>query len=221
MNFTNDFKWHSNMEIWFFKTLLIWILVLIFTVFSYVSYYSTIYGNTEGAVLPNSLFFLTIPIACVLSNFVNYIGHITEEANEKYSRFKYSEFKKWYEFRPERFIFEQASYLYFIVDPEKFKKQGEIDLWNKDIEDGLVLCLIPKTFLDYCLFGIFIGLKYKKFEKKVDISKTSENEREKTRNLFILLNSLQSEVEKELKDSNKIIEEEIEKMRGVNMEREG
>ena len=74
---------------------------------------------------------------------------------------------------------------------------------------------MPKTFLDYCLYGIFIGLKYNKFEKKVEISKTSENEREKTRNLFILLNSLQSEVEKELKDSNKIIEEEFEKMRGV------
>lgn len=221
MNFTNDFKWHRNMEIWFFKTLLIWILVLIFTVFSYVSYYSTIYGNTEGAVLPNSLFFLTIPIACVLSNFVNYIGHITEEANEKYSRFKYSEFKKWYEFRPERFIFEQASYLYFIVDPEKFKKQGEIDLRNKDIEDGLVLCLMPKTFLDYCLFGIFIGLKYKNFEKELRVKETIENANSQTKDMFVLMEILQSEAEEELKDSNRIIEEEIEKMGVVKMEREG
>ena len=213
MNFSDDFEWYRDSEIWFFQTLLIWVLTLIFAVFLFVLFVHD--ALDKGMLLPNWLFLLTIPVACVVSNFLNYWAHIRDDSNKQNARFKYFEFKKWYEFRPERFIFEQASYLYFIVDPEKYKQSGVVTIKNEDVDNGSLLCLMPKTFLDYCLYGIFIGLKYKKLEKKVDISKTSENEREKVRNLFILLNSLQSEVEKELKDSNKIIEEEIEKMRGV------
>ena len=213
MNFSDDFEWYRNSEVWIMQTLLIWVVVLIASVIGFLTF---VPNAIDGEILfPNWLFFLTMPIACVVSNFLNYLAHITNESNETYPRFKYSDFRKWYEFRPERFIFEQASYLYFIVDPEKYKQSGVVSIKNEDVDNGLLLCLMPKTFLDYCLYGIFIGLKYNKFEKKVEISKTSENEREKTRNLFILLNSLQSEAEKELKDSNKIIEEEIEKMRGV------
>ena len=219
MNFSDDFEWYRDSEIWFFQTLLIWVFTLIFAVFLFVLFVPD--ALDKGMLLPNWLFLLTIPVACVVSNFLNYWAHIRDDSNKQNARFKYFEFKKWYGFRPERFIFEQASYLYFIVDTEKYKQSGVVSIKNEDVDNGSLLCLMPKTFLDYCLYGIFIGLKYNKFEKKVDISKTSENEREKTRNLFILLNSLQSEVEKELKDSNKIIEEEIEKMRGVKMEREG
>lgn len=219
MNFSNDFKWYRNSEVWIMQTLLIWVVVLIASVIGFLTF---VPNAIDGEILfPNWLFFLTMPIACVVGNFLNYFAHITDESNKTYARFKYSEFKKWYGFRPERFIFEQASYLYFIIDPEKYKQSGVVTIENKDVDNGSLLCLMPKTFLDYCLYGIFIGSKYNKFKEKVEISKTSQNNREKARNLFILLNSLQSEAEKELKDSNKIIEEEIEKMRGVKMEREG
>ena len=213
MNFSNDFKWYRNSEVWIMQTLLIWVVVLITSVIGFLLFVPN--ALNEEILFPNWLVFLTMPIACVVSDCLNDLAQITNESNETYPRFKYSDFRKWYEFRPERFIFEQASYLYFIVDSDKYKQRGVVTIENEDIDNGSLLCLMPKTFLDYCLYGIFIGLKYNKFEKKVEISKTSENEREKTRNLFILLNSLQSEVEKELKDSNKIIEEEIEKMRGV------
>ena len=141
--------------------------------------------------------------------FYNVYGQATNSQND------FTDFRKWYEFRPERFIFEQASYLYFIVDSDKYKQRGVVTIENEDIDNGSLLCLMPKTFLDYCLYGIFINYKYKIFKRKVEITKTSENNKERARGMFILLNSLQSEVEKELKDSNKIIEEEIEKMRGV------
>ena len=219
MNFSNDFKWYRNSEVWIMQTLLIWVVVLIASVIGFLTF---VPNAIDGEILfPNWLFFLTMPIACVVGNFLNYLAHITNESNETYPRFKYSDFRKWYEFRPERFIFEQASYLYFIVDSDKYKQSGVVTIENEDIDNGSLLCLMPKTFLDYCLYGIFINSIYIKFKKKVEITKTSENNKEKARNLFILLNSLQSEVEKELKDSNKIIEEEIEKMRGIKMEREG
>lgn len=219
MNFSRDYEWYRDGEVWFMQTIMIWVVVLITSVIGFLLFVPN--ALNEEILFPNWLFFLTMPIACVVSNFLNYLAHITNESNETYPRFKYSDFRKWYEFRPERFIFEQASYLYFIVDPDKYKQRGVVTIENEDVDNGSLLCLMPKTFLDYCLYGIFINSIYKKFKKKVEITKTSENNKEKARNLFILLNSLQSEVEKELKDSNKIIEEEIEKMRGIKMEREG
>lgn len=219
MNFSKDYEWYRDGEVWFMQTIMIWVVVLITSVIGFLLFVPN--ALNEEILFPNWLFFLTMPIACVVSNFLNYLAHITNESNETYPRFKYSDFRKWYEFRPERFIFEQASYLYFIVDSDKYKQSGVVTIENEDIDNGSLLCLMPKTFLDYCLYGIFINSIYIKFKKKVEITKTSENNKEKARNLFILLNSLQSEVEKELKDSNKIIEEEIEKMRGIKMEREG
>ena len=219
MNFSKDYGWYRDSEVWIMQTIVLWVVVLIASVIGFLTF---VPNALNGEILfPNWLFFLTMPISCVVSNFLNYMAHITDESNETYSRFKYSDLRKWYEFRPERFIFEQASYLYFIVDPEKYNESGLIDIKSIDVDNGLLLCLMPKTFLDYCLYGIFINSKYKIFKRKVEITKTSENNKERARGMFILLNSLQSEVEKELKDSNKIIEEEIEKMRGIKMEREG
>ena len=162
MNFPKDYEWYRDSEVWIMQTIVIWVVVLIASVIGFLTF---VPNALDGEILfPNWLFFLTMPIACVVSNFLNYMAHITDESNETYSRFKYSDLRKWYEFRPERFIFEQASYLYFIVDPEKYNESGLIDIKSIDVDNGLLLCLMPKTFLDYCLYGIFIGLKYNKFK---------------------------------------------------------
>ena len=112
MNFTDEYKWLRDSEMWFFQTCVVWVFTILLTVFLFV----LVSGETTGILLPNWLFLSTIPVACVLSNWMNYIRHIRNDENAKYSRFKFGDFKKWYSFRPERFIFESACVLYFIAE---------------------------------------------------------------------------------------------------------
>lgn len=65
MNFTDACKWLRDNEMWFIQTLIVWIFTVIITVFFFV----ITVGEPTGVLIPNWLFLLTIPVACVLSNY--------------------------------------------------------------------------------------------------------------------------------------------------------
>lgn len=212
MKFKDDFELNIDSFAWVMFLMTVWCGCLILVILGLLLIKSFgLLGSTDF-VLPDFVIYLSFPLCGILTNYIDYKCNAIAKENQKYPTFKFWDFQKWYAFKSERFIFSSACFLYYILKPDCFMNQSKIHLSEEDERQGKIVCLMPKSFIDYCIFGLFMRVKYHQFKKIRKTNIKHQNNKEKAENTLLFLNSLESEIEKELRESSKIIKEEADKL---------
>jgi hypothetical protein len=136
------------------------------------------------------------------------------------AEFTYKMCKDWYSLSPKRFIFDN-DYLgfYYMVEgnPDYIDEDKKVWVsmhrlsWEPDPLKGYTY-LMPKTFLDYLRYNLFVEKIF--FEKTYYKNKKTQIMQEKYRNeeLLNVLNVVQSDINKVMRDSQDILNKEAEKL---------
>ena len=148
-----------------------------------------------------------------------------EDKNKENTEFTYKMFKDWYYLNPKRFVFDKMGFYYLVdgnpdwVDETLFfpgKSSFRLS-FEKDYLKGYKF-LEPKRFIDYMLYILFIEKMY--FLLSLSESKKEKVYQQKRKNdeLLIVLNTVQSDINKIMKDSQSILDEEAKKLERVRNE---
>lgn len=136
------------------------------------------------------------------------------------AEFTYKMCKDWYALNPKRFIFDNEHLgFYYMVNgnPDYIDENKEVGVfkhrysWEYDPLKGYTY-LMPKTFLDYLRYNLFVEKLY--LEKTNCIKKKERILQEKYKNeeLLNVLNVVQSDINKVMRDSQDILNKEAEKL---------
>lgn len=136
------------------------------------------------------------------------------------AEFTYKMCKDWYSLNPKRFIFDNKHLgFYYMVEgnPDYIDEDKEVWVslhrfsWETDPLRGYRY-LMPKTFLDYLRYNLFVEKIF--FEKTYCKNKKEQIMQEKYRNeeLLNVLNVVQSDINKVMRDSQDILNKEAEKL---------
>ena len=172
------------------------------------------YGyNLTDFISMSLLTVLLLFLEFVLYNYKNF----KKNRKPEYATFKFDDFKKWYTLTPEKFVFESNGlYLYYIhtdevVYTKDFQGRYSFNDWDTTL-------MYPETFVDSVRYEYFINKIYDnlmKNKEKVDTCRANvQANNEKVR----VMNSLQKDIEKILKDSQNVINQEAEKLEAKKYE---
>ena len=142
------------------------------------------------------------------------------------AEFTYKMFKDWYSLNPKRFIFDidKLGFHYMVNgNPDYVDENKEVYRsyhgfsWERDILNSYKH-LMPKTFLDYLRYNLFVERLY--LEKTYYLKKKEQIMQEKCRNeeLLNVLNVVQSDIDKVMRESQDILNQEADKLEKVRNE---
>ena len=149
-----------------------------------------------------------------------------EDKKKENAEFTYKMCKDWYSLNPKRFIFDNKHLgFYYMVEgnPDYIDEDKEVWVsmhrlsWEPDPLRGYTY-LMPKTFLDYLKYNLFVEKIF--FEKTYYKNKKTQVMQEKYRNeeLLNVLNVVQSDINKVMRDSQDILNKEAEKLEKIRNE---
>ena len=149
-----------------------------------------------------------------------------EGKKKENAEFTYKMCKDWYSLNPKRFIFDNKHLgFYYMVEgnPDYIDEDKEVWVslhrfsWEPDPLRGYTY-LMPKTFLDYLKYNLFVEKIF--FEKTYCKNKKTQIMQEKYRNeeLLNVLNVVQSDINKVMRDSQDILNKEAEKLEKIRNE---
>lgn len=136
---------------------------------------------------------------------------------DTYSLFKFKDFKKWYSLTPEKFVFkEDCTRLYYLHTAKRNKNERQVRVWFDTYD---TTTMYPETLLDAVLLYIFICKLYKgllKNEKAV-LKQKNKLQQQKDKvyantETIRVMNSLQEDINRVLKESQTIINIEQSKL---------
>lgn len=142
------------------------------------------------------------------------------------AEFTYKMFKDWYSLNPKRFIFDtdKLGFHYMVNgNPDYVDENKEVYYsfhgfsWERDVLKNYKY-LMPKTFLDYLRYNLFVERLY--LEKTNCIKKKERIMQEKYKNeeLLNVLNVVQSDIDRVMRDSQDILNQEADKLEKVRNE---
>lgn len=133
-------------------------------------------------------------------------------------KFTYKMFKDWYSLSPKRFIFDNDVYgFHYMINgnPDYVNEVFRVSSFS-DKEwyriDSNYNYLVPKTFLDYLRFTVFVEFLFRGLESKADKKRKIEIQKRNNEELLTVLNVVQSDIEKVLRDSQDILNKETKKL---------
>ena len=162
---------------------------------------------------------LIIPLVFAFPLFLIFVWYVNFKGKKKISRaeFTYKMFKDWYSLNPKRFVFDRDGFgFHYMVNgnPDYIDENYEIPSYSGRASDiyRTHKYLVPKTFLDYLKFTFFVEQLYfyknSKKKKEENIMQKKMNNEE----LLAVLNVVQSDINKVLRDSQDILNKETEKL---------
>ena len=136
---------------------------------------------------------------------------------DTYSLFKFKDFKKWYSLTPEKFVFEEDCIrLYYLHNAERKSNERQCKVWFDKYD---TTTMYPKTLLDAVLFNIFVWRLYKGLLKNEKEIKKQKNKVQQQKDRVYantetirVMNSLQEDINRVLKESQTIINIEQSKL---------
>ena len=173
---------------------------------------------TYGKLFPGAIK-LTVLLLCSFPIFLMVIEYIKFRKKKKAGKpeFTYKMFKDWYSLNPKRFVFDRDGFgFHYMVNgnPDYIDENYEIPSYSGRASDiyRTHKYLVPKTFLDYLKFTFFVERLYfyknSKKKKEENIMQKKMNNEE----LLAVLNVVQSDINKVLRDSQDILNKETEKL---------
>ena len=173
---------------------------------------------TYGKLFPGAIK-LTVLLLCSFPIFLMVIEYIKFRKKKKAGKpeFTYKMFKDWYSLNPKRFVFDRDGFgFHYMVNgnPNYIDENYEIPSYSGRASDiyRTHKYLVPKTFLDYLKFTFFVEQLYfyknSKKKKEENIMQKKMNNEE----LLAVLNVVQSDINKVLRDSQDILNKETEKL---------
>lgn len=180
---------------------------------------------TYGKLFPGAIK-LTVLLLCSFPIFLMVIEYIKFRKKKKAGKpeFTYKMFKDWYSLNPKRFVFDRDGFgFHYMVNanPDYIDENYEIPSYSGRASDiyRTHKYLVPKTFLDYLKFTFFVERLYfyknSKKKKEENIMQKKMNNEE----LLAVLNVVQSDINKVLRDSQDVLNKETEKLKMINMNR--
>ena len=168
---------------------------------------------------PNLYLELFVSLMYIFPIFLVIVWYATFKGKKKISRaeFTYKMFKDWYSLNPKRFVFDRDGFgFHYMVNgnPDYIDENYEIPSYSGRASDiyRTHKYLVPKTFLDYLKFTFFVERLYfyknSKKKKEENIMQKKMNNEE----LLAVLNVVQSDINKVLRDSQDILNKETEKL---------
>lgn len=132
-------------------------------------------------------------------------------------KFTYKMFKDWYSLSPKRFVFDTNGFYYMVNgNPDYRNKDLTVPTYFNSISENYKF-LTPKTFIDYILFIVFVERMYLNKSNHFRKQEKNRQDRKSNEELLVVLNVVQSDIEKVLRDSQGILNKEAEKLEKVNM----
>lgn len=136
---------------------------------------------------------------------------------DTYSLFKFKDFKKWYSLTPEKFVFdEDCIRLYYLYTAKRNKNERQHRVWFDRYD---TTTMYPETLLDAVLLHIFIWKLYKRLlrNEKAVVKQKNKVQQQKDKifantETIRVMNSLQEDINRILKESQTIINIEQSKL---------
>ena len=136
---------------------------------------------------------------------------------DTYSLFKFKDFKKWYSLTPEKFVFEEdCTRLYYLHTAKRNKNERQLRVWFDTYD---TTTMYPETLLDAVLLHIFIWKLYKGLlrNEKAVVKQKNKVQQQKDKvyantETIRVMNSLQEDINRVLKESQTIINIEQSKL---------
>jgi hypothetical protein len=172
--------------------------------------------------MPFILFiFPLIPV--ILYCIIFYCKEYFNGKANKYSLFKFKDFKQWYNLSPESFIFDNNLYcLYYIHSTNKdasiftnkgYRKKYWYDDSGMEWHDVIdKTTMYPKTLFDSILYSLFVVKIYRKLKKEEQHKEKIYDNIYANNETIRVMNSLQKNIDKVLKESQTIINIEQSKL---------
>lgn len=194
--FKNDFLL-SFALLWVITFIVYAIILMIYAVFK-VSY-TPPFSKT---VLES--FLLTIPVHFYL-DYRDY----KRLRKPEYALFRFKEFKKWYLFNSKKFVFDNKGFgVYYLCNSEILTENTLYK--GKFVSKNAYM--FPASFVDFIRFTLFVDKEYKKLKKEKENIVEYQAKIKGNENLMRIMTDIQSDIEKVLKDSQNIINEETNKL---------
>lgn len=132
-------------------------------------------------------------------------------------KFTYKMFKDWYSLSPKRFVFDTNGFYYMVNgNPDYRNKDLTVPTYFNSISANYKF-LTPKTFIDYIRFIVFVERMYLNKSNRFRKQEKNRQDRKSNEELLAVLNVVQSDIEKVLRDSQGILNKEAEKLEKVNI----
>ena len=149
-------------------------------------------------------FLLTIPVHFYL-DYSDY----KRLRKPEYALFRFKEFKKWYLFNSKKFVFDNKGFgVYYLCNSEILTENTLYK--GKFVSKNAYM--FPASFIDFIRFTLFVDKEYKKLKKEEENIAEYQAKIKGNENLMRIMSDIQSDIEKVLKDSQNIINEETEKL---------
>ena len=130
-------------------------------------------------------------------------------------KFTYKMFKDWYSLSPKRFVFDTNGFYYMVNgNPDYRNKDLAVPTYFNSISENYKF-LTPKTFIDYIRFIVFVERIYLNKSNHFRKQEKNRQDRKSNEELLAVLNVVQSDIEKVLRDSQGILNKEAEKLEKV------
>ena len=173
---------------------------------------------TYGKLFPGAIK-LTVLLLCSFPIFVMVIEYIKFRKKKKAGKpeFTYKMFKDWYSLNPKRFVFDRDGFgFHYMVNgnPDYIDEKSEIPSYSGRASDiyRTHKYLVPKTFLDYLKFTFFVERLYFYKNSKKKIEENIMQKKMNNEELLAVLNVVQSDINKVLRDSQDVLNKETEKL---------
>lgn len=127
----------------------------------------------------------------------------------EYALFRFKEFKNWYLFNSKKFVFDNKGFgVYYLCNSEILTENTLYK--GKFVSKNAYM--FPASFVDFIRFTLFVDKEYKKLKKEEENIAEYQAKIKGNENLMRIMSDIQSDIEKVLKDSQNIINEETNKL---------
>ncbi len=175
--------------------------------------------EVQGVSLEILLFiclYLGLCVCSIAFFLINPYSEYLDIKKKNYPKFTYKMLVDLYNLNPKRIVFSKNNLGFF------YKVNGETNYINSNsvvyesaFNSHNYSFLAPKTFMDFLRFRFFVEMLYLQKNNTSKKKKTIDREKKNNEELLAILNVVQSDIDKVMRESQDILNEETEKLERV------